>query len=346
MKTSLLSFLVCPQCRGPFNLLREQVEGEEVMQGKLTCQGCGSSFPVVRGIPRFLGAGLNAEQKATASAFSYEWTHFSQLTESDQKEFMGWISPLTARDFEGQVVLDGGCGKGRHIDLAARFGARAVVGVDLSDAVEAAFRNTRHLPNVHVVQADILNLPLHNPFTLVYSIGVIHHLPDPKAGFLALTRHVQPGGRISTWVYGKEGNGWIERFIDPVRKNITSRLPRPITRFLCCFPATLLYAALKLLYAPARTRTALKRCLPYAEYLCSISGYTFSENFWNVFDQLVAPTAYYHSREEVADWFRTAGVQNPLIERHNGNSWRGTGFIPASGRGLENSEASTAVEAR
>ncbi len=329
MKTSLVSLLVCPNCRNGFSLASEEVEGAEVMTGALTCNGCASRVPVVRGIPRFVGGGLNAEKQATAAAFGYEWTHYSQLTEADKKEFLAWIAPLTPDEFKDQVVLDAGCGKGRHIYLASRFGARTVVGVDLSFAVEAAFKNTRDLPNVHVVQADILELPFGNPFTLVYSIGVIHHLPVPKAGFLAITRHVQPGGRISTWVYGKEGNAWIERFVDPVRKNITSRLPKSITRCLCVPPAVFLYAGLKLLYAPAKTRPALKRYLPYSDYLCSISGYTFAENFWNVFDQLVAPTAYYHSREEVVDWFTTAGVQKATIERHNGNSWRGTGLIAA-----------------
>lgn len=329
MKTTLLSLLVCPNCGNRFSLKSEAVEGAEVMTGSLTCNGCGSSFPVIRGIPRFVGEGLNAEKQATAAAFAYEWTHYSQLTEADKKEFLGWIAPLTPDNFKDQVVLDAGCGKGRHIYLASQFGARTVVGVDLSFAVEAAFENTRNLPNVHVVQADLLDLPFRNPFTLVYSIGVIHHLPVPKAGFLAITRHVQAGGRVSTWVYGKEGNGWIELFVDPVRKNITSRLPKAITRCLCAPPAVLLYAGLKLLYAPAKTRPGFKRLLPYSDYLCSISDYTFAENFWNVFDQLVAPTAYYHSREEVVDWFTTAGVQETAIERHNGNSWRGTGLIPA-----------------
>lgn len=329
MKTSLLSLVVCPNCRSGLSLASEEVEGAETMTGMLTCNGCASRFPVIRGIPRFVGQALNAEKQATAAAFGYEWTHYSQLTEADKKEFLAWIAPLTADEFKDQVVLDAGCGKGRHIHLASRFGARTVVGVDLSDAVEAAFKNTRDLPNVHVVQADILELPFRNPFTLVYSIGVIHHLPVPKEGFLAITRHVQPGGRISTWVYGKEGNGWIALFIDPIRKNITSRLPRWMTRCLCFPPAVVLYAGLKLLYAPAKSRPALKRCLPYSDYLCSISDYSFAENFWNVFDQLVAPTAYYHSREEVVDWFATAGVEKTTIERHNGNSWRGTGLMPA-----------------
>ena len=178
-----------------------------------------------------------------------------------------------------------------------------------------------------MVQADILNLPFSNPFTLAYSIGVIHHLPSPKAGFLALTEHVQPGGRISTWVYGKEGNLWIEKLVDPIRKNLTSRAPRIVTRCLSFPLAVILYVSLKLIYRPARRRPFLKRLVPYSEYLCSISDYTFAENFWNVFDQLVAPTAFYHSKEEVLDWYTTASLQQTQVQYHNGNSWRGTGLI-------------------
>jgi SAM-dependent methyltransferase len=213
--------------------------------------------------------------------------------------------------------------------LAAQFGAREVVGIDLSDAVEAAYQNTCHLPNVHVVQADIFNLPFASPFDLAYSIGVLHHLPEPKEGFLALLRHVKPRGRLSVWVYGKEGNLWIERIVDPVRLHLTTRLPKFA---ICCLAFVLalpLYLALKLIYRPVQHDLRmkwLKRRLFYAEYLCAISGYSFAENFWNVFDQLVAPTVFYHSREEVEDWFATAKMEEVKITRRNNNSWRGTGL--------------------
>jgi SAM-dependent methyltransferase len=328
LKSSLLSLLNCPACNHLFDLEPETVEGAEVMEGSLVCQGCKWRAPILRGIPRLIRGTLDAEKKATAAAFGYEWTHYSQLTEADKNEFLAWIAPVSPADFRDQVVLDAGCGKGRHIFLAAQFGARTVVGVDLSDAVEAAFQNTRHLPNVHVVQADILDLPFADPFTLAYSIGVIHHLPVPKSGFAALFSHVAPNGRVSTWVYGKEGNLWIEKLVDPIRKNVTSRLPQFVTRCLCVPLAVTLYAGLKLLYQPARIRPWLKRLLPYSEYLCSIAGYSFAENFWNVFDQLVAPTAFYHSEKEVVHWFKSAGANNIEIERHNGNSWRGTGLVP------------------
>jgi SAM-dependent methyltransferase len=333
MKQSLLPLLRCSRCDSEFSLSSKTVDGTEVLEGSLLCKGCGSEFPIVRGIPRFVAQTISADKQATADAFAYEWTHYSELTEADEREFLAWLAPTQPKDFQDQIVLDGGCGKGRHAFLAASYGARTVVAVDLSSAVESAYANTRQLPNVHVIQADLLDLPFHAPFTLAYSIGVLHHLPDPKAGFLAVTGHIRPGGRICTWVYGREGNEWIVRFVDPVRKGITSRVPRVITRALSFPPALVLYAGLKLLYRPARRQPWLKRILPYSDYLCSISGYTFAENFWNVFDQLVAPTAFYHRKEEIVDWYRTAPVEQVVIGRHNGNSWRGTAVVSGSAKG-------------
>jgi len=328
VKRALLSFLVCPTCHKSFEARVDHSEDMEIMEGTLFCAGCGSSFAITRGIPRILPDALSDDKKATAGAFGYEWTHYSELTDADRKEFLGWISPLTPADFEGRVVLDAGCGKGRHIFLASQFHARTVVGIDLSNAVEAAYQNTRNLPNVHVVQADILNPPFTRPFDLAYSIGVLHHLPVPKEGFRRLAEHVKQGGRLSIWVYGKEGNLWIEKLVNPIRKNITSKLPRFVTRSISFFPATVLYLALKTLYSPAKSTPWLKRLLPYSDYLCYISDYSFSENFWNVFDQLAAPTAFYHSEQEVVDWFTSANICDVAISRHNNNSWRGTGLIP------------------
>lgn len=329
MKRRLLLYLACQKCRGPFEAAANREEGEEILEGWLTCSGCQDRFPVTRGIPRFLPRELSPAKQATAAAFGYEWTHYAELTEADRAEFLDWIKPLDPAVFAGCVVLDAGCGKGRHLFQSAQFAARDVIGIDLSDAVEAAYQNTRHLPNAHVIQADIYNLPFLTPFDLAYSIGVLHHLPDPKAGFLSVARHVKPSGRISIWVYGKEGNRWIEQFVDPVRIHVTSRLPKFVTRAISFLLALPLYFALKLVYGPAGHLPRLarwKRALPYADYLCAISGYSFAENFWNVFDHLVAPTAFYIGREEVQDWFATAQLEQVEITPRNNNSWRGTGL--------------------
>jgi SAM-dependent methyltransferase len=328
MKEAILDLIVCPKCRESLVMTVHKRDHGEIIDGLFQCIHCGSSFPITAGIPRFLPLSLTQDQKDTADAFGYEWTRYSTITAEDRREFLGWISPLSPTDFENRIVLDGGCGKGRHVLLAAQFNAKSVVGIDLSAAVESAYRNTVHLPNVHIIQADMAFLPFAQPFDLAYSIGVLHHLPVPKDGFVALASHVKPGGRIVSWVYGKEGNQWIETFVDPIRKNITSRLPRVVTRILCIPPAVFLYVGLKLLYRPATRISWLKRLLPYSDYLCSISNYSFAENFWNVFDQLVAPTAFYHSQNEMIDWYKTIQGEQVIISQHNGNSWRGTALLP------------------
>jgi len=328
MKRRLLEYLACPSCGRGFQLRIDREEAAEIVEGSLSCSACPAGFPVVRGIPRFLPAELSSEKKATAAAFGYEWTHYSELNEQYRAEFLDWIHPLTPEAFRDRVVLDAGCGKGRHAWLSADFGAREVIGIDLSDAVEAAYANTKHHPNVHIVQADIYHLPLLASFDLFYSIGVLHHLPDPKQGFLSLVRHLRPGGRAVIWVYGKEGNWWIEKIVNPLRIHVTSRAPRWVTRALTFLLAVPLYLALKLLYAPARTRPWLKKLLFYSGYLCAISNYSFAENLWNIFDHLVAPTAFYHSRAEIEDWFASAGLADVLITQRTNNSWRGTGAKP------------------
>ncbi|MGO9646946.1 MAG: methyltransferase domain-containing protein [Terriglobales bacterium] len=328
MKPRLLSYIVCPQCGSSFDARAEREQDGEIFEGSLQCRGCQASFPVIRGIPRFLPPELSAAKRATAAAFGYEWTHYAELTAADREEFLDWIKPLDETVFANRVVLDGGCGKGRHLFLAAKFGAADAIGIDLSDAVESAYQNTRHLPNAHVIQADIYNLPFSSRFEFAYSIGVLHHLPEPKQGFLGLVKKLKPGGRIAIWVYGKEGNRWIELLVDPIRIHVTSRLPKFITRVISFALSLPLYAALKLVYLPVhriRGLAPLKKILPYADYLSAISGYSFSENLWNVFDQLVAPTAFYITREEVEDWFAAANLEQVEITSRNRNSWRATG---------------------
>ncbi len=331
MKPVLMQYLVCPECHGRLELQALAEDAGEVLEGNLQCGPCRRAWDVRGGIPRLLPQELSQEKQATASAFGYEWTHFAQVSDQYREEFLDWIQPVSPEFFAGKVVLDAGCGKGRHAWLSAGFGAREVIAVDLSDAVEAAYHNTRHLPNVHVLQADIYHLPFLQPFDYAYSIGVIHHLPDPRQGFFSVLRHVKAGGRVSVWVYGREGNGWIVKLVDPVRIHLTSRAPKLVTRALSLALALPLYLALKLVYGPVNRFPRLRplgKLLFYNDYLAAISNFSFAENYWNVFDHLVAPTAFYLRREQVEEWFAAKKLEAVEITQRNRNSWRGTAAIP------------------
>ena len=329
LKEKLLSYLACPSCNGSLDLSVDQVEQNEIIRGALRCRDCASSFPISAGIPRFADlARVESDKQATAAGFGWQWQHFTQEDARYAEQFLGWITPVRPEFFRDKVVLEGGCGKGRHTQLAAHWGARDVVGIDLSAAVETAFAATRSLPNAHIVQADIYRLPLARKFDYAFSVGVLHHLPDPRAGFLSLASKVKPGGHLSAWIYGAENNEWITRFVNPVRQRITSRIDRRALLQLSKIPAACLYLATKLVYGPLnRNGSSLARRLFYNDYLKAIAPFGWREQHTIVFDHLVAPTAFYISHDEFAEWWRELRASEVEISWHNKNSWCGFGSI-------------------
>jgi SAM-dependent methyltransferase len=330
LKEKLLPYLVCPACDGSLELSVAKTESHEIIEGALRCHACASSFPIHAGIPRFADlARVEGDKRATAAGFGWQWQHFTQEDSRYAEQFLGWIAPVTPEFFRDKVVLEGGCGKGRHTQLAARWGAREVIGIDLSVAVETAFAATRSLPNAHIIQADIYRLPLARKFDYAFSVGVLHHLPDPRAGFLSLASKVKPGGHLSAWIYGAENNQWITRFVNPVRERITSRIDQRALLHLSKVPAACLFLATKLVYGPLnRNGSTLAKHLFYNDYLKAIAPFGWREQHTIVFDHLVAPTAFYISRAEFEDWWREAGARDVAISWHNKNSWCGLGVMP------------------
>lgn len=330
MKKNLLEFLACPVCGGDILLVHEgRQEDAEIIEGELSCRKCEREYAVVRGVPRF--ASLDAVEKEkveTAENFGWQWTHFTQQDEKYAEQFLGWLQPVRPNFFKGKIVLEGGCGKGRHTRLAVEWGADQIIGVDLSDAVESAFNATKGVPNAHIVQADIFRLPFKRVFDYAFSVGVLHHTPDPKKAFVSLSSRVKKGGHVSAWVYGAESNEWIVNFVDPVRTGFTSRIGQPILFQLSKLPTLGVFAATKLVYGPLnRAAPNAATRLFYNEYMKNLAGFGWREQHNIVFDHLVAPTAFYIPKDEFESWWVEIGAKDVKITWHNRNSWCGFGRL-------------------
>src|SRR3972149_2482078 len=153
MKLVLLQYLVCPVCQSELECKAVSHDGDEITEGQLACLNCGRVYPIVRAIPRMLPDAITAQSAQTAEAFGWEWRRFPTLHSLDdyRAQFLDWIHPVEPEFFGDKLVLDAGCGMGRFALVASKFGARHVIALDLSDAVEAARDNAVGFPNVHVV---------------------------------------------------------------------------------------------------------------------------------------------------------------------------------------------------
>jgi SAM-dependent methyltransferase len=328
MKKKLLDFLACPTCGGDILMpYASKYEGNEIIEALLSCRKCLREYKVERGVPRFVDISKIEEEKAqTARNFGWERNKFDQVDEKYEEQLLGWLQPVKPSFFEGKVVLEGGCGKGRHTLIAAKWGAKEVVAVDLSDAVEVAFEKTRHLPNAHIIQADIFKLPLKRKFDYAFSIGVLHHTPSPKDAFISLASRVKENGAISAWVYGAENNEWITKYVNPIREKITSKMNLELLYHLSKIPTFFLFVGSKLIYRPL-SNTAFGKKLFYRDYIVYISEFGWREQHRVVFDHLTAPIAAYIPLQEFESWWKAIKAKDVQITWHNKNSWCGFGRV-------------------
>ena len=58
MKMELMEILVCPMCRSELDLSIMEQEGDEIVEGVLTCAACEEIYPITNTIPNMLPPSL------------------------------------------------------------------------------------------------------------------------------------------------------------------------------------------------------------------------------------------------------------------------------------------------
>jgi hypothetical protein len=113
-----------------------------------------------------------------------------------------------------------------------------------------------------------------------------------------------------------------------VREGFTSRISQPLLYHLSKLPTLPLFLTTKLVYRPLNAVSkGIAEKLFYNDYLNHLGSFGWREHHNIVFDHLVAPTAFYISREEFEDWWKTINAEDVEITWHNRNSWCGFGKV-------------------
>lgn len=357
MREFLRQILICPHCRGEFQTLAFNKDKEEIIDGILCCNSCSKVYPVINSIPRILEGALdkspgflsrfNKELGAlpikipvagadlqtridslTQESFGFQWSRFSEMSCDFKENFLNYIYPQEPSFFKGKTGLDVGCGFGRHIYNAAQFGAE-MVGMDFSRAIDSTRKNTRHLKNVHLVQADIYRMPFkNNVFDFAYSIGVLHHLSGPEAGFRAFMPLIKPKGVALVWVYSDKRKFTI--LLLELFRHITTKMPHSILKSICFLLAGGEWIFLVLPYKSLKRIPAFDKLLSKVLFprIKLYTQYPFQVSYADWFDRLAAPVRFYYNEDGLRAWFQRANLINIKISPTGLYGLRGYGEKP------------------
>jgi SAM-dependent methyltransferase/uncharacterized protein YbaR (Trm112 family) len=306
VKRSLVPLLCCPDCKGDLTLVDDTPAMPDVETGSLTCDACSVPFPIVRGIPRFVGS------DKYVGSFSYEWNRWNQVQldiangRTESEETFAEKTSFTPAELKGKLVLDVGCGAGRFLDVASRWGAH-VIGIDLSFAVEASQRNVGHRPNVSVIQADVFRLPFRDgTFDAIFSIGVLHHSRDTREAFLQLPQLLKNGGDLAVWLYYYQDEVY----------NAASDFWRAVLR---PFPTSVVYAwswLLVTLFSSLWARPVMSRH-PWGHLRRVLPVNTHPDRHWRMLDTFDWYSPRYQDKDcspaRVLGWCREGGIRDVQI---------------------------------
>jgi SAM-dependent methyltransferase len=292
--------LACPACGGE-------------LRADWSCTECEARYDAPSGIPNLR---IDSGERTELVRRFYEHAPFPGYPPRDS---LAWLRARAGRSEFARLldraipydarVLEMGCGTGQMSLYLAR-GDRVVIGADLARAslllgAEAARRFG--LDRVRFVETDLSHPGLRaGSFDIVYSSGVLHHTPNPRASFAHIVQLARPGGMIVVGLY-----------------NAFARIPLRLRRLVA--------------------RLSGYRWIPFDPVLRDRENEPARREAW-LRDQYTHPEEHRHTLREVQGWFEENGVDyvraypsaligedgEELFERAADN-WRPEGWLAQLG---------------
>jgi ubiquinone/menaquinone biosynthesis C-methylase UbiE len=251
---------------------------------------------------------------ATVEGFGEEWDTYDQtdLDPSEERaQFEAYFSIFPFETLpENPHGFDLGCGSGRWAEpVAEKVGTLHCI--DPSEkALAVARRRLSARSNVRFHQAGADSIPLPDASQdFGYSLGVLHHIPDPRAALHDCVRKLKPGAPFLVYLYYRFDNRplWfrgIWRATD-IGRRLISRLPFAARKAAATVIAATVYWPLARVARWVERRGQTTAPLPLNYYRNS-SFYTMRTD---ALDRFGTRLEHRFTRSEIAEMMQQAGLE-------------------------------------
>lgn len=248
----------------------------------------------------------------TVDSFGEEWKTFKQFSEGELEKIGADYFDILPASLKSKqtVALDVGCGSGRWAAYIAPFVGH-IDCIDPSIAVFSASEMLKAFNHIRITQTDVDNLPFPDEsYDLVYSLGVLHHIPDTGIAMKKCVEKVKKGGYFLVYLYYKldnRGPGYKLIFqASTLLRLVVSKLPSRVKKGVCNAIALTIY------YPLAKTSHLVKKLglgstagkLPLAYY--------GDKSFWimrnDALDRFGTPLEQRFTKTQIEGMMRNAGL--------------------------------------
>jgi SAM-dependent methyltransferase len=257
----------------------------------------------------------------TVSGFGREWAAYDQ-TGLDPAELQ-WMFDSYFRIFPFDQLgpdaegFDLGCGSGRWADLVLER-VSVLHCIDPSrEALDVARRRLTRHPRAKFHEASVDDIPLADGSQdFGYSLGVLHHVPNPSAGLIECVRKLKPGAPFLLYLYYSFDNrsAWFRsvwKGTDLVRRGI-SRMPFAARKLVTLVIAASVYWPLARLAKAAAHRGTNISNFPLSTYR-DASFYTMRTD---ALDRFGTRLEHRFSRAQIAQMMTDAGLVDLVFSDH------------------------------
>ncbi|WP_018341401.1 class I SAM-dependent methyltransferase [Cytophaga aurantiaca] len=262
----------------------------------------------------------------TVESFGEEWSAFHTFNEEEIFSAGDNYFDIVPQSLlnKSAHVLDVGCGTGRWSYYIAGK-VNCVECIDPSKAVLAAARLLKNKPNIRISQASVDNIPFSdNSFDLVFSLGVLHHVPDTKEAVKKCVQKVKQNGHILLYLYyNLENRGLAFKTLFHLSNSIrwiVSKLPSKLKIAVCNLLAIVFYlpfiALAKLLLAAGVSENVVSK-IPLSWY--ANKSFHIIRN--DSLDRFGTPLEQRFSKQQISGMLEHAGCTN-IVFADNAPYWR------------------------
>jgi SAM-dependent methyltransferase len=263
----------------------------------------------------------------TVESFGEEWTAFDSFSDAEIKKAGNQYFDIVQDEWiQDKTVLDVGCGTGRWSRYVATK-AKYVEAIDPSKAVFSAAQLLKNNDTIRISKAGVDTIPFEdNSFDFVFSLGVLHHIPDTAAAMKKCVEKLKPNGYFLVYLYYNfEQRGFLFKFIfwlSSLLRFFVSKLPPSIKKLTCNLIALSIY--LPFIYLSKIIELIGLKTLSNLIPLSYYKAHSINIIFNDALDRFGTPLEQRFSRAEIEAMMAAAGLTD-IIFSDNEPYWHAVG---------------------